>query len=219
MLRNHWVFTCVTAACLVLMPRLATAEQGDIAFSEDFESGIGAWEVLDPATWKLSRTGDNTTFEITKRESDYKPPVRSPGHVALVKDLELESFEITFRVRSTKDTGNHRDCCVFFAYQDDQHFYYAHLGAKPDPASGQIMIVKEAPRAPLTKNTNDTPWDDKWHNVRLVRDYATGTIEVYFDAEKLMSTTDKAFGKGRIGIGSFDDMNEFDDIVIRRVGG
>jgi hypothetical protein len=139
--------------------------------------------------------------------------------VALIKDLELESFEINFRVRSTKDTGNHRDCCVFFAYQDDKHFYYAHLGAKPDPASGQIMIVHEAPRLALTKNTNLVPWDDQWHQVRLVRRMPEGSIEVFFDdmTKPIMAVTDKTFGKGRIGIGSFDDMNEFDDVVVRRL--
>lgn len=195
--------------------------QGDpptVVFEEDFESGIDRWEVLDPATWKIAERDGNQTLEITQRGSAYKPPVRSPGHVALVKDLEIGSFDITFKVRSTKDTGNHRDCCVFFGYQDDQHFYYLHLGAKPDPHSGQIMIVKEAPRLALTSNERLTPWDDDWHTVRVVRDVESGTIKVYFDNlyEPHMQVTDKTFGKGRVGIGSFDDLNEFDDIVVRQ---
>lgn len=211
-----WSMTALSVAAL---PIGAFADDTNIVFQEDFESGSGRWELLDPKTWKLSRSEGNTTLEITKRESEYQPPVRSPGHVALVKGLELDSFEITFRVRSTKDTGNHRDCCVFFAYQDDQHFYYAHLGAKPDPHSGQIMIVREAPRLALTQNANLTPWDDQWHKVRLVRRMPSGTIEIHFDDmhQPLMSVTDQTFGKGRIGIGSFDDMNEFDDVVIRRL--
>jgi hypothetical protein len=206
--------------CLVLILSGASAVAEDtVVFEEDFESGIDRWEVLDPATWKLSQRDGNSTFEITARESEYKPPVRSPLHIALVKDVKLGSCEIRFRVRSTKDTGNHRDCCVFFGYQDDQHFYYVHLGAKPDPHSGQIMIVKEAPRLALTKNENATPWDDNWHNVRLVRNVSTGEISVYFDDETkpLMSVTDKTFGEGRMGIGSFDDMNEFDDVRVTQL--
>jgi len=199
--------------------RESFAEEPAIVFEETFESGFDRWELLDPKTWALSKQPGNTTFEITARETDYKPPVRSPGHVALIKDLELSSFEISFRVRSTKDTGNHRDCCIFFAYQDDQHFYYAHLGAKPDPASGQIMIVRESPRLALTKNENLTPWDDQWHRVRLVRKMPSGTIEVFFDSadKPQMSVVDKTFEKGRIGIGSFDDRDEFDDIVVRSI--
>jgi hypothetical protein len=145
--------------------------------------------------------------------------VRSPGHVALVKDLELGNFDITFKVRSTKDTGNHRDCCVFFGFQDPKHFYYVHLGAKPDPHSGQIMIVNDAPRLALTENKALTPWDDQWHTVRLERDVDAGSIKVYFDdmLEPHMEINDKTFGAGRVGIGSFDDLNEFDDVVIRQL--
>ena len=212
---------CVTSFAFTLL--LATCAVGekpaDTVFTDDFEKGHDRWELLDPDTWKLSTNDGNSTIEITKRESDYKPPVRSPGHVALIRDLELGSFEITFRVRSTKDTGNHRDCCVFFNYQDDQHFYYVHLGAKPDPHSGQIMIVKEAPRLALTKNESLTPWDDQWHTVRVVRDVTSGKIDVFFDdmTKPHMTVTDTTFKKGRIGLGSFDDLNEFDDVVVRRL--
>ena len=204
--------------CLTFTPSILQAESPTVVFEEDFESGLERWEILDPATWKLNDTGSSTTFEITERSSDYKPPVRSPGHVALVKDLELGNFDITFKVRSTKDTGNHRDCCVFFGYQDPKHFYYVHLGAKPDPHSGQIMIVKDAPRLALTKNERLTPWDDQWHTVRLERNVDDGTIKVYFDdmSQPHIEVTDKSFGAGQIGIGSFDDLNEFDDIVVRK---
>ncbi|MCA9140732.1 MAG: hypothetical protein KDB00_28360 [Planctomycetales bacterium] len=172
--------------------------------------------MLDPKTWKHSDHDGSKAIEITERASEYSPPVRSPLHVALIKGLELSSFEITFRVKSTLDTGNHRDCCVFFNYVDDRHFYYVHLGARPDPHSGQIMIVNDAPRLALTKNEKLTEWDDKWHDVKLVRNSDSGLIAIYFDdmQKPHMQVTDKTFSKGRIGIGSFDDLNAFDDVVI-----
>ncbi|MFN9911126.1 MAG: hypothetical protein ACK53L_01000, partial [Pirellulaceae bacterium] len=141
-----------------------------------------------------------------QRESQYQPKVRSPLHIALVKELKVGDFEITFRVKSTKNTGNHRDCCIFFNYQDPTHFYYVHLGAKPDPASGQIMIVNDKPRSPLTKNEKLVPWTDDWHQVKLVRQIASGKIAVYFDdfTQPLMEVEDRTFGEGRIGLGSFD---------------
>ena len=132
--------------CCSLFPVVVLADAPKVIFEENFEKGTDRWEILDPESWQLKKSDGGSAIEITSRGSKYKPPVRSPGHVALIKDLKVGSFDITFKVRSTKDTGNHRDCCVFFGYQDDQHFYYVHLGAKPDPHSGQIMIVKEAPR-------------------------------------------------------------------------
>ncbi|MEM9367353.1 MAG: hypothetical protein AAGD07_15275 [Planctomycetota bacterium] len=194
----------------------APASDAQVVFEEDFESGSDHWEMLDPDTWRLKERSDGHGIEITERGSAYKPPFRSPGHVALVKDLSVGNCEIRFRVRSTKDTGNHRDCCVFFGFQDAANFYYVHLGAKPDPHSGQIMIVNDAPRLAMTTNERLTPWDDDWHDVMVRRAVSTGLIEVYFDDMETphMSVSDTTFGAGRLGIGSFDDLNEFDDFSV-----
>jgi hypothetical protein len=191
-----------------------------LVFHEDFESGSQRWETTDDENWSLHldplSTAPNQVFGLVNRTSNYKPKVRSPHNIALIRDVELEDFVLTFRVRSTLDTGNHRDCCVFFGYQDPEHFYYVHLGAVPDPHSGQVMIVNDAPRKAITENENRVPWDDRWHEVKLVRNHETGLIQIFFDdmTRPLMEVTDRTFGKGRIGIGSFDDKNDFDDILL-----
>jgi hypothetical protein len=210
------VASCFLLAGLLVAIGCSPATASEPVFADDFESGISRWQMLDPQTWTHRFRDSSHVIEITARKSAYQPPVRSPHHVALVKDLQLGSFEMTFRVKSTKDTGNHRDCCVFLNYVDDQHFYYIHLGARPDPHSGQIMIVNEAPRRALTDNEKRTPWDDQWHSVKVVRDAESGRIAVYFDDMKTphMEVTDRTFVNGRIGLGSFDDLNAFDDVVI-----
>lgn len=212
--------TCLAVAfCLPGIPARAEDEdRGRPLFEDDFEKGIDRWELVDPKSWKLEDHGLGQSLAIIQRNSDYEPKVRSPRHIALMKDIEAASFELTFKVKSTKNTGNHRDCCVFFNYQDPTHFYYVHLGAKPDPASGQIMIVDDAPRRPLTKNEKNTPWSESdWHSVKLIRDADKGEIAIYFDDmdQPHMTVNDKTFGKGRIGIGSFDDMDAFDDVQLR----
>lgn len=188
-----------------------------LLFEDDFENGLDKWEIVDNKSWALQEHGKGKSLSITRRDSEYKPKVRSPRHIALMKNIEAASFELTFKVRSTKDTGNHRDCCVFFGYENSSRFYYVHLGAKPDPHSGQIMIVKDAPRLALTDNKKRTPWTDAWHDVKLVRDSQQGTIEIYFDdmTKPHMTVRDKTFGNGRIGIGSFDDMDAFDEVKLR----
>lgn len=209
----------ILTASLFVAPSLFgedTKNELPLVFSEDFEKGFGRWETTDPKGWTHREVEKNHVFGINARKNSYKPKVRSPYHIALIKDIKLSDFVLTFRVRSTKDTGNHRDCCVFFNHQDPTHFYYVHLGAVPDPHSGQIMIVNGEPRKALTQNKNKVPWTDKWHQVKVERDSKAGTIKVYFDDMKtpVMTRTDKTFGKGRIGIGSFDDMNDFDDIKL-----
>ncbi|QDV23776.1 hypothetical protein [Aureliella helgolandensis] len=200
-------------------PQIEAADEQSLGmplvFSEDFEHGSDRWETTDATAWTLNEyKPGNHSFGLNRRQSNYEPKVRSPYNIALIKDIELEDVVLIYDVRSTKDTGNHRDCCTFFCHQDAEHFYYVHMGAKPDPASGQIMIVNAEPRRPLTENKKLVAWDDQWHTIKLVRKSAEGTIEIYFDDMETphMKATDTTFGKGRIGIGSFDDMNEFDNI-------
>ena len=221
MKRAFLFFTCLALALMFMnVPVSGTHHESDelpVLFTEDFENGRDKWEVTDEGSWALQEGREGKGFGITRRESDYEPEVRSPRHIALIKDVEAADIELTFKVRGPNDTGNHRDCCVFFGYQDASHFYYVHLGARPDPHSGQIMVVDGAPRLALTDNKTLTPWTEGWHTVKLVRKAEEGLIEIYFDDMDTphMSVTDKRFGKGRIGIGSFDDINVFDDIVLR----
>ncbi len=211
------------ALSIISISSLAPAQQAGedpegmkLIFKDGFEQGRDRWETTDDSNWALHDGETGKAFGIIGRKSDYKPKYRSPLTIAMLKGLEVSDFVMTLRVKSMLDTGGHRDCCIFFNHQDAEHFYYVHLGAKPDPNSGQIMIVDGAPRIALTKNKNLTPWDDKWHDVKIVRDTKSGTIEVYFDDMKKphMKCADKTFGKGRIGIGSFDDVNDFDDVRI-----
>ena len=75
---------------------------------------------------------------------------------------------------------------------------------------------ERAPRRALTKNKNLVPWDDQWHHVRVERNTKSGKIAVFFDDMKkpIMEAYDKTFTSGRVGIGSFDDMNDFSHVKI-----
>ena len=55
--------------------------------------------------------------------------------------------------------------------------------------------------------------------MRLVRRVSDGLIEVYFDdmTKPIMRAKNTAFAWGRIGVGSFDDTGNYDDIVIRGI--
>ena len=219
MFRTKFAFALIASIGLI-GTGLAVAEDAEtsgglpLVFSDDFEQGTDGWETTDDSAWELHDNGDGKAFGLNRRTSNYKPEVRSPHNIALIKDVKVADFVLKLKVKSTLDTGGHRDCCIFFNYQDPTHFYYVHLGARPDPHSGQIMIVNGAPRVALTKNKKPTPWDEGWHDVEVVRDTKKGTIEIYFDDMDTphMTTTDKTFGKGRVGIGSFDDMNDFDAV-------
>ncbi len=200
----------------------ATMRLGEIelplVFQEDFASDRSRWETTDDQAWEL-RDSDHDhgkVLALNRRISDYQPTHRSPHNIALVRELELGDFVLLADVRNLADTGGHRDGCIFFTHRSPTQFYYVHLGAQPDPASGQIMIVADAPRRPLTDNKHKIAWDDGWHRVKVTRESVSGAIAVYFDdmQRPVMQATDKTFDRGRLGIGSFDDVNEFDNVLI-----
>ena len=195
-----------------------------LVVKEDFEHGMGRWQTTDPdpanSVWKIIATGGkgNHALRVTG-PSKYQPPHRSPHSIALLKNVEVGDFELSARVQNTNATaGPHRDLCIVWGYQDPSHFYYVHFGAKADSHACQIFIVNDAPRKMITvKQAKGTPWTDGWHNVKVVRGIDDGLTKVYFDDMKtpLMTARDKTFNDGQIGIGTFDDHGNFDEIVLR----
>jgi hypothetical protein len=189
-----------------------------LVFSDDFESGKAEhWEPTDKTAWKVVDQAGNKVYALIKKKSDFKTPVRSPFNRSLVKDVNVESFVFDLEVQSTHPDYAHRDLCLFFGYQDDSHLYYVHFGKKTDDHANQIFIVNESDRKKIsTKTTPGTDWNDEWHHARIVRDAASGKIEVYFDDMKtpVMIAEDKTFTTGRVGVGSFDDTGQFDHIAL-----
>jgi hypothetical protein len=194
------------------------AEPLPIVFQEDFEKGADRWQPQDAAQWKVEKTDKGQVFSQFEKKTNYKPPHRSPTNVALLKGETFGDMEFTGRVKSTHPDYGHRDAVVFFGYQDPSHFYYVHLGKQADDHANQIFIVNDAPRTKISlTSTTGTNWTDNWHTVKVIRKPSDGTIEIYFDdmQKPVMTAKDKTFGSGRIGVGTFDDTCQWDDIVVR----
>ena len=216
--------------CLVVVPSsFSTAqEKRPLLFQDDFEHGLGHWQTTDPGKpfWKietLERDGKANRVLRVIGKSDYQPPYRSPHSIVLVKDVEVGDFEMTVRVQSTDHvSGDHRDMCLFWGYQESAHFYYVHLGAKADPHACQIFIVDGAPRKMITiKKAKGTPWADEWHRVKVVRRVSEnsaeeGSMAVYFDNmdEPLMTARDTKLKWGQVGLGTFDNEGNWDDFQL-----
>ena len=188
-----------------------------VVTTENFNKGAANWEPKDPSAWKMVKQGDNSFYSMFK-DSSYKPEVRSPVNFALLKEVTVSDFVLDVDMRSTQEVYGHQDLCLFFGYQDPSHFYYVHLGREADAHANSIFLVNGEPRVSIAqKRTDGTAWTKDWHHVRIKRDTSKGTIEVYFDDMKkpVMTTVDKHFLHGRIGIGSFDDTGDFDNLNLR----
>lgn len=189
-----------------------------LIYQHDFEDGkMDRYEPTDATAWQLGEADGNHFASLIRKDSKFDPPFRSPFNRSLIRDLKLGTFTMDLRVQSTIPDYNHRDLCLFFGYQDDSHLYYVHLGKAADDYANQVFIVDEKPRTKISKTTTaGTPWTDEWHNVRIARNIESGQVRVYFDDMETptMTATDKTFGEGRLGFGSFDDIGNFDNVRI-----
>jgi dipeptidyl aminopeptidase/acylaminoacyl peptidase len=223
-------FFLIFTLALSLSPAVFAAEKCPetmdgmpLIFSDDFEDGADRWEMTDDKAWTVEEDeGDNALY--LKRKSRYEPPVRSPYSIAWIKDLECGSFVLDLKLKQTGREYGHRDLCLFFNGVDPARFYYVHMATKADAHANSIFLVNNEPRVSIAKaRTDGTKWTPGYHHVRVKRCAETGKIEVFFDNmdKPIMMAEDKTFTKGRIGVGSFDDVGMFDDVCIwgKKAGG
>ena len=189
-----------------------------VIFQATFEKDEAShFEPTDPKAWKVVEQQGNHVYALTVRQSNYKPPHRSPYNISLINDIDLGSLALDVRFQSAMTDYNHRSLCLFFNYQDADHFYYVHFGKSADPHANQVFIVNGADRKAISLTTTDgTPWTDAWHHGRVVRNAETGEIAVYFDDmdKPAMTAKDTTFTSGRVGIGSFDDAGNYDFVAV-----
>jgi len=174
-----------------------------------------AWSFGDKAAWEWSGEGAGTEL-ILKKPSDFKPKVRSPFNLAWFDGGEWESFTLTAEVKLGVFNQGNNDVCIAFGKTSETKFYYAHLGEKADAVHLQLHLVNDADRKAITVTGAKTlPWKpETWHRVKLVRDAKEGTITVFFDDVEVLVSKDKALGKGKIGLGSFDDLGSFRNVTV-----
>lgn len=187
-----------------------------LVYEQDFsaENALDDFEFSDPKTWRKGEEKGVHFLELFKGVGKYKPEVRSPHSIALYKGVQVSDFILEMDVESTDVlNGNHRDACFFFNAVDPTHFYYVHIAAVADPNAHNIFLVDGKPRTNIAEATTEGV---KWgvgirHRIRIERTCEDGKIRVYFDDMNtpIMETTDKHFGLGRIGFGSFDNTNRF----------
>ena len=173
------------------------------------------WQLEDPTAWDWQGEGDATTLAL-KKPSTYKPKVRRPFNLAWFGGAEFRSFTLTCEARLDVFNKGNNDVCIAFGGRGESEFYYAHLGETADGVHLQVHVVNQADRKAITTTRARTlPWKpNHWHQIKLMRDAASGSIQVWFEDQLVLEATDTIFGKGRIGLGSFDDLGAFRKVVI-----
>jgi hypothetical protein len=198
------------------LPRPNAAQNGTRAvFSDGFEQPRpDRWQMPFPEDWVILGEGGNHYLHM-KRARDPAVP-RRPVQFALIKGVRVGSFDFRARVRREG-----RSMIVVFNYVDGLHFYYTHLsmdtGSK-QPVHNGVFLVNNAPRVRIAGLEAPAALPDTaWHRIRVLRDAASGRITVWSDVQSapVFTVTDRTFACGLIGIGSFDETGDFDDVELK----
>jgi len=175
-------------------------------FSES--AGLDAWQMPYPEDWELQRVGALSYLHMKRSREPGTP--RRPIQFALLKNVDAGSFTLDVMVRRAQGS-----MIVVFGYVDRLHFYYVHLSMDPgvkQPVHNGIFLVDGQPRRRIAGIEARPALPDRaWHDVRIVRDAPSGSIQVFVDKENTprFSVIDHTFAHGQVGLGSFDETGDF----------
>jgi len=189
-----------------------------LVYSQDFESeqAIADFRFTDAGAWRVAEDAQGNGYLDLYGASNYQPTYRSPMNIGLIQVGTVGSFVLDVDMQQAGREYGHRDMCVFFGFNNPDHFYYTHMATAGDQNAHQVFIVNDAPRTPITiDRTAGVDWGQgAWRHIRVVRDAEAGTISVYFDdmEHPVQTASDTTFTSGYVGFGSFDDVGRIDNI-------
>lgn len=186
----------------------------------DFEDGKAhGFSPNIPKNWEVAE--EEGSFMYCLLAPGTHGSIKAPTSWSLLKDFDVTSFVFKGRARCKIDVKNkNRDVCVIFLYQDPTHFYYVHFSAMSDQVHNIIGLVNGKDRVKINCEISGESIarmnDLRLHDFKVTYDAETGDIKAYMDdmMTPILTATEKTFGHGYVGIGSFDDTASFDDIKL-----
>jgi len=206
---------CVTLGLALSADRFTASPVPErLWFTDNFEANkLDAWQFPYPEDWTIREASGNHYLHMVRSRDPGVP--RRPLQFALLKGVKVGSFSFQTRVRREG-----RSMIVVFNYVDTLHFYYAHLSGDrgtAQPVHNGVFIVNGGERARIA-GTDAPPAlpDGQWHLIRIERNATHGSIDVYSDFQSgpIFSLEDRTFTCGQVGIGSFDETGDFDDVSL-----
>src|SRR6476620_4787040 len=123
------------------------------------------WRFSDPKAFGFVDHDRGKALAIIGKSS-LKPKYRSPLLYALLEKPIVADFQLELGMKSTVKDYAHRDLCLFFGFQDADHYYYAHLAKAADPHAHSIFLVNGGDRVSIAKDhTKGVEWGDAWRKI------------------------------------------------------
>jgi len=180
--------------------------------SDDFEDGnANGWSPLTAGRWQVSSEAGSLRYFLNTSDFNSPDGVRL-GELALLNNFSWGDFIFACAAKSV-DAANHTnvaDLALVFGYQDADSYYYINFNA--NPGLTRLHRIHNGANTILATYAPATFADGNYHTLRVER--SGNAIKAYFDSNQLFSVSDSVFGKGLVGVGSFNDSGYFDDVQL-----
>jgi hypothetical protein len=185
------------------------ARKARLSIQDDFNSGsLNAWEMPFSEDWEILAEGSLHYLHMKRSRPPGVP--RRPLQFARLKGVKVGSFTLNVEVRRAGGS-----MIIVFNYVDTLHFYYVHLSKDPGTqvaVHNGIFIVDGGERRRIAGlDASAALLDRSWHDVRVVRNVNSGSIQVFLDRQTTprFSVIDHTFASGQVGLGSFDENGDY----------
>lgn len=196
----------------------AAAPDFPVVFSETFDNGLAGWTPRDTSKWETTAATNPNLKLITKGEPG---PFRAPLSWIVRDDHQpAGSFVLTARgICHTPLETKGRDLLLIVGWNGPLDYTYVHFSAENSQVHNIFMRVKPDGRELIPHTTQPVPKLVKrdWQTIRAWYDKPSGMLRCYVDDMETPMMTCKVgeLQAGAVGVGSFDDLVEFDDIVLQ----
>lgn len=189
-----------------------------VVFSADFVTTAEGWKARAGSEWKHEPTGGG---QLKLVKSGEMGGFRAPKAWTVREDQKPEgSFVLTARARclTTPKTPG-RDILLILGWNGPLDYHYVHFAAENSPVRNVVMEVKPTGRTLLPHAIQPSPKLTKtdWQTVRVWYDRPSGMLRCFVDdmEKPMMAVAIKDLPVGAIGIGSFDDLADFDSVSLQ----
>ncbi len=177
----------------------------------NFENGLLPldWIPLTSSRWSINNENGNKSLFLNTSEYSQLSGNRLGEYIKSTDSYT--DFSLSVLAKNNEPSGNiNADYALVFGLQDASNYYYMLFNRSMN--NTQLFKVADNTRTVLATATSDWITDDEYHRieVRHIMDY----IEIRFDDNIVLQSSDSTFLTGQIGLGSYNDSAFFDNIRI-----
>ena len=173
------------------------------------------WTVPVKADWEIKNESGGEVLHMAHSRGPLPGP-RRPIQFALVDMPPARDVTVELDIRPLQ-----KSCIIVFAYQDPNHFDYAHLSidtAAKQPRHNGVFHVYQGERVRISSPEGPAAFAEtgQWYHVVLTFSGESGEVKVSVDGKEIpaLHAFDLSLKQGRIGLGSFDETGDFRNVKV-----